>query len=157
MKLRIFKMPVLFQCFKMYPKVRSFHQLVDPVRNKTQFIPFSEMGLINKSLVLRTRQVSTSSTLLKNSLCFNKGDQSYFDFKELECNASAERRMSHFMALMCEVFELSEEEAEDIVEYYPFLWKEFCQKTFSHLKFLGLEKSTFMQYPWLISMSPGML
>lgn len=63
--------------------------------------------------------------------------------------------MGHFMALMCEIFKLSEEEAEDIVECYPFLWKEFFHKSFTHLKSIGLAKSTFMQYPWLISMSPG--
>lgn len=63
--------------------------------------------------------------------------------------------MGHFMALMCEAFKLSEEEAEDIVECYPFLWKEFFHKSFTHLKSMGLVKTTFMQYPWLISMSPG--
>ncbi|XP_057373497.1 transcription termination factor, mitochondrial-like [Daphnia carinata] len=104
------------------------------------------------------RQISTSYQSLQDktekSLCLTKGDESYFDFKELECNSSAEQRMGHFMALMCEVFKLSEEEAEDIVECYPFLWKEFFHKSFTHLKSMGLVKTTFMQYPWLISMSP---
>ncbi len=111
--------------------------------------------------VTNNRQIFTSNQLseVKNEkpLCLTKGDESYFDFKELECNASAERRIGHFMALMCEIFQLSEEEAEDVVEYYPFLWKEFFHKTFTHLKSLGLKKATFMQYPWLVSMSPGKL
>ena len=59
------------------------------------------------------------------------------------------------MALMCETFKLSEQEAENIVEHYPFLWKEFFRKTFTYLKSIGLEKETFIQYPWLIAMSPG--
>lgn len=139
---------------------RSLHQLVVSTTYRP-LLPsyFFQSALINQN-PLNCPQKSFFSTLSidtnrEKSLSVAQGDQSYFDFKELECNVSADRRISHFMALMCEVFHLSEEEAEDIVEYYPFLWKEFCHKTFTHLKQLGLEKPTFMQNPWLITMPSG--
>ncbi|EFX81448.1 hypothetical protein DAPPUDRAFT_317695 [Daphnia pulex] len=105
-----------------------------------------------------TRRIFTSRQLLEiktiQSPNFGKADETYFDFKELEWNGSYQQRVQHFMALMCEIFKLSEQEAEHIVEYYPFLWKESFHKTFAYLKSKGLEKETFMQYPWLVSISP---
>ncbi|KAI9556856.1 hypothetical protein GHT06_016648 [Daphnia sinensis] len=152
---------LLLPCFFLYSKscftVRKFHSFIFKKSNywKVALPQRIHTNVFNNVFV---RQISTSYQVLRErsekSLCLTKGDESYFDFKELECNSSAEQRMGHFMALMCEVFKLSEEEAEDIVECYPFLWKEFFHKSFTHLKSMGLVKEKFMQYPWLISMSP---
>ena len=143
--------------------IRSLHHCILRPSDGSKLFTFRFAWLMRNMLTnLNTRQhIFTSYQLLsevkiEKPLCLSNGDESYFDFKELECNASAERRIGHFIALMCEIFQMSEEEAEDIVQYYPFLWKEFFHKTFTHLKTLKLEKTTFMQYPWLISMSTGM-
>lgn len=152
---------LLLPCFFLHSKscftFRNFQNFTINKSNCSKVVlPQSIHTNVFKNVIVR--QISTCYQLLQDktekSLCLTKGDESYFDFKELECNSSAEQRMGHFMALMCEAFKLSEEEAEDIVECYPFLWKEFFHKSFTHLKSMGLVKTTFMQYPWLISMSP---
>ncbi|KZS09212.1 transcription termination factor, mitochondrial isoform X2 [Daphnia magna] len=152
---------LLLPCFFLHSKscftFRNFQNFIMNKSNCSRVVlPQRIHTNVFKNVIVR--QISTCYQLLQDktekSLCLTKGDESYFDFKELECNSSAEQRMGHFMALMCEAFKLSEEEAEDIVECYPFLWKEFFHKSFTHLKSMGLVKTTFMQYPWLISMSP---
>lgn len=102
----------------------------------------------------------SSSTLFssgREQTPFNlhKDSQGYFDFKELECNASVESRKKHFLVLMYETFYLSEEEAHEVMDAHPFLWKEFFHKSFSFLKGVGLEKNTFQRYPWLVAIPPG--
>lgn len=106
-----------------------------------------------------SRPLSLSSALLtgreETPFMLHKDSQGYFDFKELECNASVESRKNHFLVLMYETFYLSEEEAHDVMDAHPFLWKEFFHKTFSFLKAIGLEKATFLRYPWLVAIPPG--
>ena len=77
------------------------------------------------------------------------------EFKELESTASAKKRLIHFKECMSDVFKLTPEEIEDIIQRFPKLWKEYYYKTFLHLEVLGLKKATFIKYPWLTSRQIG--
>ena len=135
-------------------RLRLFSRVLTSVSVKSSFL--SRNICTAEVSMVPTLKVTNLSDDGK-SLCLLRGDKSYFDFKELECNASAGQRLSHFVALMCEVFQLSEEEAEHVVKYYPFLWKEFIHKSFSQLKALDLDKDMFLRYPWLVTITPGNL
>lgn len=133
----------------LFIRLRSFSRVLTSSVVNVQFS--SKICTTVKRCTFQITDVSE----VEKSVCLVKGDKSYFDFKELECNASAGQRLSHFVALMCEIFQMSEEEADYVVKYYPFLWKEFVHKSFSHLKSMGLNKDVFIQYPWLVSITPG--
>jgi len=75
--------------------------------------------------------------------------------KNEECLTSAEGRQKHCEALMCEHFNLSQNEAKDVMKENPLLWKTFFHKSFDYLKSLGLEKAIFIAYPNLIAVSPS--
>ena len=78
-----------------------------------------------------------------------------FGFGELESCASADTRLKHFTSLMHDTFYLTEDEVNRILENNPVLWNHYLQKSFSHLKHLGLEKSTFIRHPWLCCLPTG--
>lgn len=77
------------------------------------------------------------------------------DCKNEECLTSAEGRQKHCEALMCEYFNLSPNEAKNVMKENPLLWKTFFHKSYEHLKSLGLEKAIFITHPNLISVPPG--
>jgi len=71
--------------------------------------------------------------------------------RDLTSMASAQKRSALFKELVQDIFGLTSRETEYLYLQYPTLWKRYHYKTFNHLYNLGLSKSTFLRYPWLVS------
>lgn len=77
------------------------------------------------------------------------------DIKDLKSSVSATKRSALFKELVRDKFELTKQETEALYRQYPSLWKRYFYKTFNYLQDFGLSKSTFLRYPWLVSLKPG--
>jgi len=75
--------------------------------------------------------------------------------RELESTASAKKRATRFKESVQEYFELSEEEYETIDTNFPSLYKKYYYATIKYLCSIGLNKYTFIRYPWLVSEESG--
>lgn len=70
--------------------------------------------------------------------------------------ADSENRKKHSLYMLCQTFGLSEDETKDLLTSHPFLKKELLHESASYLPRIGLEKTTFLRCPWLVTMLPGM-
>lgn len=74
------------------------------------------------------------------------------DIRDMRSTSSATKRSALFKELVHDIFGLTKKETEALYLQYPSLWKKFFYKTFHYLHELGLSKSTFLRYPWLVSL-----
>jgi len=77
------------------------------------------------------------------------------DIRDMRSTSSATKRSALFKELVHDIFGLTKKETEALYLQYPSLWKKFFYKTFHYLHELGLSKSTFLRYPWLVSLKAG--
>jgi len=77
------------------------------------------------------------------------------DKNELESTVSFQKRCAHFKGLLQEIFCLDNQEYEDLIRRYPLIWKKYSYYSLKHLHDIGLQKSTLIDYPWLVSKDSG--
>ena len=75
---------------------------------------------------------------------------------ELETTSSEASRKEHLALAMINIFKMSDEDAQSVIENNPTLWRCFLLNTFTYLKKIGLTKQNFMCNPWLSAIPRGM-
>lgn len=75
---------------------------------------------------------------------------------ELETTSSEASRKEHLALAMINIFKMSDEDAQSVIENNPTLWRCFLLNTFTYLKKIGLTKLNFMCNPWLSAIPRGM-
>jgi len=119
---------------------------------------------LNRNFLLRTNVVPVSYLQITRDFhsadprrnegftnLVSKSSSEYVDNKELESSSSVEKRCFHLKLLLEENFSFTQQEYEDLIRRYPIISKKYTHKSLYYLHNIGLQKSTLLDFPWLMS------
>lgn len=73
-----------------------------------------------------------------------------------ESHTNSRRKKKQNLDLICKTFDLSEDRAKKLAIAHPSLQEELLPNSLKFLNKLGLTKTMFIRYPWLITIPPSM-